>query len=102
MAQGDNNSYQPPSEAIKSKKFSDFHNHARSKDESFFAGPSDIMGGDLNVPVNYGKKNHPYTALLFTKLQGKAFNVDIYLAYPQDPLWPVVVDLGNYSYQGIF
>jgi len=102
MAKGDNNSYLPPSEAIKSKKFSDFHMHARSEDETIFAGPSDILGGDLNVPLKYAKQNLPYTALLFTKLKGKAFNADIYFGNPEDPLWPVVVDLGNYSYQSIF
>lgn len=102
LAHGDNNSYQPPPEAIKSKKFSDFHMHGKSEDESLFAGPSGIMGGDLNVPLKYAKQNRPYTALLFTKLQEKAFNADIYFGNPEDPLWPVVLDLGNYSYRSIF
>jgi hypothetical protein len=98
VSSGNNDFYQPPKEAIRSDKFSDFHIHARTEDESPFAGPSDILGGDLSIPVKYARLGLPYTAMLFTKLRGNAFNSDIYFANPEDPLSPVVIDLGNYSY----
>ena len=94
-----NNAYLLPKEAERESRFCEYHLHATSWDDTFYAGPSEgdfITGGDLAAGRLKSHHKGRYTmGVVITKIYGENFNVDAYFCAPGEHF---VIDLGNYGY----
>jgi hypothetical protein len=81
--------------------FADYHNHALSDDSTIYAGPGTY---DFQSIFMYAQKRGDATGVVFTKLPGKKFNVDIYFPTVKKSLFSqtancVTVDAGDWTYE---